>query len=162
MFELERLRLDHEVAVLTFERENRAYFAMSISDRGDSYFEEFSGQLRELIASQESRVGAFFVLVDEHGAVVGRFNLYEIQDGRAVVGYRVAERVSGRGVATVGLRTLCRIAREDMRLRMLTAVTGDTNVASQRVLAKTGFVRMGPSEIEGRHGSEFELDLSTP
>ena len=33
MPELERLRADHAAAVLAFESANRAYFAMSISDR---------------------------------------------------------------------------------------------------------------------------------
>jgi len=161
MFELQRLRGDHEAAVLAFERENRAYFATSISDRGDSYFEEFSQQHRELLATQESQEAAFYVLVDEHEAVVGRFNLYDVQVGTASVGYRVAERVSGRGVATFGLSKLCRIANEDLGLRMLTAAASDTNVASQRVLAKAGFTLTGPTEVEGRHGSEFTLDLAT-
>jgi len=92
---------------------------------------------------------------------VGRFNLYDVQVGTASVGYRVAERVSGRGVATFGLSKLCRIANNDLGLRMLTAAASDTNVASQRVLAKAGFTLTGPTEVEGRHGSEFTLDLAT-
>jgi len=159
VFVLQRLRSDHEAAVLAFERENRAYFAQSISDRGDMFFERFSEQHRELMAVQESGRGAFYVFVDEHEAVVGRFNLYDLQDETAEVGYRIAKRVSGRGVATSGLRNLCRIAREDIGLRMLTAATGNENVASQRVLAKVGFVLIGPTEVGGRHGSEFKLDL---
>lgn len=161
MFVLQRLRSDHEDAVLTFERENRVYFAKSISDRGDLFFERFSEQQRELIAVQESGKGAFYVFVDEHEVVVGRFNLYEIHDETAVVGYRIAERVSGRGVATSGLRNLCRIAREDIGLRMLTAATDNENIASQRVLAKVGFVLIGPTEIGGHHGSEYKLNVAT-
>jgi ribosomal-protein-alanine N-acetyltransferase len=161
VFVLQRLRSDHEDAVLTFERENRVYFAKSISDRGDLFFERFSEQQRELIAVQESGKGAFYVFVDEHEVVVGRFNLYEIHDETAVVGYRIAERVSGRGVATSGLRNLCRIAREDIGLRMLTAATDNENIASQRVLAKVGFVLIGPTEIGGHHGSEYKLNVAT-
>jgi ribosomal-protein-alanine N-acetyltransferase len=161
VFVLQRLRSDHEDAVLTFERENRVYFAKSISDRGDLFFERFSEQQRELIAVQESGKGAFYVFVDEHEVVVGRFNLYEIHDETAVVGYRIAERVSGRGVATSGLRHLCRIAREDIGLRMLTAATDNENIASQRVLAKVGFVLIGPTEIGGHHGSEYKLNVAT-
>jgi ribosomal-protein-alanine N-acetyltransferase len=152
---------EQEAAVLAFEKGNRAYFVKSISDRGDSFFEQYSERHRELLAEQESGTSAFYVLVDEHGAVVGRFNLYDILDGTAVVGYRVAERVSGHGVATSGLRKLCRIAREDIGLRRLTAATGIENVASQRVLARAGFVLIGPTEVGGRHGSVFKLDLAT-
>jgi [ribosomal protein S5]-alanine N-acetyltransferase len=157
---LELLGPRHEAAVLAFERGNRAYFAKSISDRGDSFFQQFSERHRELMAEQEAGAGAFYVFVDEYGEVVGRFNLYDCSDGTAVVGYRVGERVSGRGVATSGLRKLCRIAREDIGLQMLTAATDDENVASRRVLAKVGFVLVGPTEVGGRHGSEFKLDLA--
>jgi len=52
VFSLQRLRSDHEAAALAFERENRAYFAQSISDRGDMFFERFSEQHRELMASK--------------------------------------------------------------------------------------------------------------
>lgn len=159
MFKLQPLRSDHEAAVLVFERENRSYFGRSISDRGDMFFDEFAERHRELIADQQSGIGAFFVFVDEHGAVVGRFNLYAIQDGTAEVGYRVAERVSGRGVATNGLRELCRIARNDIGLRRLTAAASDNNVASQRVLVKAGFITIGQTDVAGRPGSMFELDL---
>jgi hypothetical protein len=41
---IERLRLDHAAAVLVFEPENRAYFAASVSDRGDDYFTGFQTQ----------------------------------------------------------------------------------------------------------------------
>jgi len=146
---------------LAFERDNRAYFAQSISDRGDSFFERYSEQHRELMALQESGKDAFYVFVDEHGAVAGRFNLYDIHGETADVGYRIAEQVSGQGVATSGLWSLCRIAREVIGLRMLTAAAGNENVASQRVLVKVGFVLIGPTEVGGRHGSEYKLNLAT-
>ena len=161
MFSLEPLGLDHEAAVLAFEVDNRSYFAKSIRDRGDSFFHRYPERHRELIADHEAGVGAFYVLVDEQGSVVGRFNLYDLSEGTATVGYRVAERVAGHGVATSGLRELCRVSREEIGLRLLTAAAGDENVASQRVLTKVGFVLIGPVEVGGRPGSEFVLDLAT-
>ena len=41
MPELQLLRPDHAPAVLAFEKENRAYFAATIPDRGDEYFARF-------------------------------------------------------------------------------------------------------------------------
>src|SRR5579863_3617324 len=143
MFELQRVNLGHESAILEFELANRSYFAASIGDRGDEYFDEFAQQHRELLAEQESGRCCFYVLVDDDETVVGRFNLYDVADGSADVGYRVAKRVCGQGVATAGLRNLCRIAREDLGLVSLGALTTEENVASQRVLAKAGFVAMG-------------------
>ena len=159
VFDLQRLRGDHADAVLAFEQVNRAYFALTITDRGDDFFATFAQRHGALLAEQAAGVSAFHVLVDEHGAVVGRFNLYDLVDGGADVGYRVAERVSGRGLATAALRTLCRVAGEEYGLRRLKAGTSTENVASQRVLAKAGFVVLGPSEVAGQSGFEYERAL---
>ena len=75
MPELQRLRADHAPAVLAFELANRAYFAASISDRGDEFFDQFTERHSALLAEQEAGIGAFYVLVAEDGSVLGRFNL---------------------------------------------------------------------------------------
>jgi hypothetical protein len=93
--ELQRLRADHAPAVLAFELANRAYFAASVSDRGDEFYDQFIERHNALLAEQEAGIGAFYVLVTEDGSVLGRFNLYGLQDGTAELGYRVAERVAG-------------------------------------------------------------------
>lgn len=41
MADLQQLSADHAQAVLAFERANRAYFARSISDRGEMFFDQF-------------------------------------------------------------------------------------------------------------------------
>jgi ribosomal-protein-alanine N-acetyltransferase len=161
VFQLQPVRREHETAIFAFEKSNRAYFARSISDRGDFFFEEFSERHRELMTEQEAATGAFFVLVDASDEVVGRFNLYDISDGTASVGYRLAERVSGHGAATSGLRTLCRIAREKLGLLTLTAAASNENVASQRVLLKAGFAYVELTEVGGRLGASFNIDLRT-
>jgi hypothetical protein len=43
----------HAPAVLAFERANRDYFAASISDRGDEYFDQFAERHQALLAEQE-------------------------------------------------------------------------------------------------------------
>jgi ribosomal-protein-alanine N-acetyltransferase len=138
------------------------YFAESISDRGDDFFEKFAERHRELLAEQEAGVCAYYVLVDDDGTIVGRFNLYDLMDGTAKVGYRVGRQFSGSGVATFGLRELCGIAREKHALRTLNATTSDDNVASQRVLMKAGFVVIGMAVVAGRRGMRYELNLKSP
>ncbi|HEU5477313.1 MAG TPA: GNAT family N-acetyltransferase [Gaiellaceae bacterium] len=156
------LRPDHEAEVLAFELANRTYFAAFVSDRGDAFFDEFGEQFDELLAERESRRDAYYVLVDDDGSVLGRFNLYGIEDGTADVGYRVAERVAGRGVATAGVRELCRVAAAEHGVRRLRARTTHENVASQRVLAKAGFVAAGEADVAGRPGIWFERELTQP
>jgi [ribosomal protein S5]-alanine N-acetyltransferase len=158
MFELQRLGPDHEAAVLDFESANRDYFAQSISDRGDDFFEEFAQRHRELLTEQESGAGAFYVLVDDE-TIVGRFNLYDIADGSANVGYRVAQRVAGHGVATTAVQNLCRRASQQYGLRTLRATTNKENIASQRVLEKSGFVVVGSAMAGPRVGLLYELVL---
>jgi ribosomal-protein-alanine N-acetyltransferase len=161
--ELQALRASHGPAVLAFELANRDYFAAFISDRGQEYFDQFTERHNALLAEQEAGAGAYYVLVDEDGSVVGRFNLYRIQDGTAELGYRVAQRVAGRGVTTATVRELCQLAASRHGLRLLRAATSQQNVASQRVLAKAGFVPAGPADpadIGGDPGTWYQRDLT--
>ena len=161
MPELQRLRADHAATVLAFELANRAYFAAFISDRGDEFFDQFTERHNALLAEQEAGICAYYVLVGEDGSVLGRFNLYGIADGTAALGYRVAQHVAGRGVATAGVRELCQLAAAQYGLRTLRAETSHENVASQKVLTKAGFVPVGPAQPGGRPGTRYQRDLTT-
>jgi len=161
--ELQRLRADHAPAVLAFELANRAYFADSISDRGDEFFAQFTDRYGALLAEQDAGVAAFHVLVDEGGSVLGRFNLIFAGDGIAELGYRVAQNAAGRGVATAAVRELCQLAALQYGLRTLRAATSRENVASQKVLAKAGFSPAGPADpahIGGKSGSWYQRNLA--
>jgi [ribosomal protein S5]-alanine N-acetyltransferase len=160
--ELQKLNASHEAAVLAFELANRAYFAASISDRGDDFFDHFTERYSDLLAEQEAGICASHVLVAEDGSVLGRFNLVDIKDGAAELGYRVAEHAAGRGVATATVRELCRLAPAWYGLRTIRAATTFSNVASQKVLTKAGFIPVGPADpahIGGKPGTWYQLDL---
>ena len=162
---MQRLRADHAAAVLAFELANRAYFAASISDRGDEFFDEFTERLSALLAEQEAGLGAFHVLVADDGSVLGRFNLIFVGDGTAEVGYRVARHAAGRGVATATVRELCQLAAARYGLRTLRAATSLSNAASQKVLTKAGFVPAGPADpahLGGKPGTWYQRDLWPP
>jgi ribosomal-protein-alanine N-acetyltransferase len=162
MPELQRLRADHAAAILAFESANRAYFATSISDRGDDYFEHFTERHHALLAEQEAGIGAYYVLVDEDGSVQGRFNLVFVGDGVGQLGYRVAQHVTGRGVATATVRDLCSLAASRHGVRTLRAATSHGNVASQRVLLNAGFTEAGPadpSDLGGKQGTWYQRNI---
>ena len=134
MPELQRLRADHAPAVLAFELANRVYFAASISDRGDEFFDRFTERHSALLAEQEADLAAFYVLVADDGSVLGRFNLYDL------------------AAARYGLRTL-------------KAATSHENVASQKVLARAGFIPVGPADpadLGGKQGTWHQRDLVPP
>ncbi|MGH3095606.1 MAG: GNAT family N-acetyltransferase [Streptosporangiales bacterium] len=163
MPELQRLNADHAPAILAFELANRAYFAASVSDRGDDFFDRFADRHKALLAEQEAGICSFYVLAAGDGSVLGRFNLVDIEDGTAELGYRVAQHVAGRGVATATVRDLCRLAAARHGLHTLRAATAHRNAASQKVLTRAGFVPVGPADpvdLGGKPGTWYQRDLA--
>jgi ribosomal-protein-alanine N-acetyltransferase len=159
---IERLRLDHAAAVLGFERENRAYFAASVSDRGDDYFTDFRRRFRGLLVEQEAGVCHFHVIVGDNGEVLGRVNLVDVADGCAELGFRVAEKAAGRGLATAAVGQLCVTAARDYGLRSLRASAAADNAGSRAVLRHVGFVPTGEEIVlAGRPGHRYLLSLAT-
>jgi len=64
-------------------------------------------------------------------------------DGRAEVGYGIAAEVEGQGYMTEALRRLSEWAWTRPEIRCITATVDVENIASQRVLEKGGFLRVG-------------------
>ncbi|MFJ3904071.1 GNAT family N-acetyltransferase [Streptomyces sp. NPDC090025] len=88
----------------------------------------------------------WFAVDEADGAVVGLLTVSGIVLGpfrSGSVGYWVDPAAGGRGVATGLLREVCRAAPEELGLHRLEACTLLDNHASQRVLAKCGFTRIG-------------------
>ncbi|MET9519010.1 GNAT family N-acetyltransferase [Streptomyces sp. NPDC002994] len=156
---LTRLRDDHAAALLTFERENRAYFARSVPDRGDDYFTHFAARHAALLAEQDTGLCHFHLLLDEQGAVLGRVNLVDVMDGTADLGYRIAERATGRGLAVATVREVRARAATEYALTALTAATTTDNPASHTVLTRNGFVPVGGIDLDGRPGTRYQLRL---
>lgn len=159
MPELQRLRPDHFPALFAFEQENRAYFAASVPDRGDAYFVHFDARHRDRLADQAAGLHLFHVLVDSDDAVLGRVNLVDVADRSAELGFRVAERAAGQGLATAAVRQTCALAAAEYGLTSLRAAATLDNVASRAVLARAGFVPVGEVLLNGRPGTRYLRDL---
>ncbi|MGW7451350.1 GNAT family N-acetyltransferase [Streptomyces sp. NPDC054787] len=159
MPQLQLLRFDHAPALLAFEQENRAYFAASVPDRGDHYFAHFDARHQGLMAEQAEGLCFFHVLVGSGGEVLGRVNLIDVEDGSAELGYRIAEKAAGRGLATAAVREVCALAATEYGMTALRAVTTVDNAGSRTVLARTGFVSTGEIRIDGRPGFTFLRNL---
>jgi ribosomal-protein-alanine N-acetyltransferase len=160
--ELQLLRPDHYAAVLAFELDNRAFFARSVPDRGDAYFEHIDARLDALVVDQRAGLAAFYVLVGDDASVLGRFNLEFESEANARLGYRVAERVCGQGVATAAVLEVCRLAATRHGMRTVRAAAADRNAASRRVLIKAGFQQVrpaDPADLGGETGSWYQRNL---
>ena len=163
MAELLRLDACRALDVLAFELGNRAYFAAFVPDRGDAFFDEFPAWFSGLMAEQEAGGCACYVLVGENGAILGRFDLYDVKDDAAELGYRMAKRFAGHGLATAAVRELCQLAPARHGLRLLRAANSDVNIASRKVLLKSGFVPVGAAaiaDLDGKPGTWYQRDLA--
>jgi [ribosomal protein S5]-alanine N-acetyltransferase len=159
MPELQRLDASHATALLQFERENRAYFTRFISDRGDDYFAEFAARHAALLAEQATGQGHFHVLIDDDGAILGRFNLVDVADGSAELGFRLAEHATGRGLATAAVREVCALARDNYGLDRLVAIAALTNAGSLGVLHRNDFIPTGEVYAHGTQCLHHIRDL---
>lgn len=158
---LERLRPDHAPALLRFEQENRAYFARSIPDRGDDYFTHFTARLEALLAEQAEGICHFHVIV-ENDEILGRVNLVDVSNGMAELGFRIAEKATGQGLATASVREVLSLASGSYGLRTIRAAAAVTNIGSQTVLARTGFTPTGETvELSGKPGRWYQVSLTT-
>ncbi|MFB8206908.1 GNAT family N-acetyltransferase [Streptomyces sp. NPDC056010] len=152
MPELQRLRPDHAPAVLAFEKANRAFFAASVPDRGDAFFADYPPRHETLLAEQAAGICHFHVLVDS-GEILGRFNLMDATDGTAELGFRLAQKATGRGLATTTVHQLFDLCRTRYGLTTLRARAAVRNAASRAVLGRTGFVETGEAvELSGEAG----------
>jgi [ribosomal protein S5]-alanine N-acetyltransferase len=159
MPDLELVRPDHASALLAFEQQNRAYFAASIPDRGDAFFAEFDAQHAQLLARQAAGTDCFHVLVAEGGEIVGRVNLLGIENGSAELGYRMAQKAAGRGLATAAVREVRELAATEYRLTCLRAKVTLDNVGSHKVLERNGFVAVGELTLNDKPATSYLCEL---
>jgi len=159
MPELQLVRLDHAPALLVFEQRNRAYFAASVPDRGEEFFAEFDAGHARLLACQAAGTDYFHLLVAEDGEVVGRVNLFEVADGSAELGYRIAQKAAGRGLATSAVREMCELAAAQYGLSTLRARVTMDNPASRKVLERNGFTAVGETTLNGKPATCYSCEL---
>ena len=157
--DLQLLRLDHAPALLAFEQENRAYFAASIPDRGNEFFAEFDTRYAQLLAWQAAGTDYLHVLVAERGEVVGRVNLVEVADRSAELGYRIAQKAAGQGLATAAVHEVRELAATEYGLTRLRARVTLDNPASRKVLEHNGFVAIGELTLNGKPAISYICEL---
>lgn len=139
------LRPSDAAPLLAFEQANRAWFERHIEPRPDAFYSIDGIHAHVTQFLDEHAQGRMHpcVIVDEHGELIGRANLKDIdrQQGTAEVGYRIGEQQAGKGLATAALQYLIALAQEEWQLQSLCAYAIDGNVASIRVLERCGFAQ---------------------
>lgn len=141
--------VDDAAAVAALYSANRDFLAPWEPVRDEEYF-TLAGQRKAIEGALERYAqGAALpcvILAPDEAQVVGRINLNTIVRGpfqSASVGYLVAEKFNGRGLATAAVADIKRRAFEDLGLHRLEAGILTNNHGSQKVLERNGFERFG-------------------
>ncbi len=135
--------------VLQFELENRAFFERTLPSLGDADFTlaATASTLAEREKAWEEDA-SYHYLARQDKELVGCIGLYGVQRGpaqKAEVGYRIAERHSGKGYAKSAAALAANEAFGTHGLHRIEGVTSPENLASQLVLLKNGFTFWGRS-----------------
>lgn len=97
----------------------------------------------------------FFVFADADQALVGAITLSNIRRGVAeagALGYWIGQPHAGRGRATAAVRAVVAHAFDELRLHRVEAACVPRNLASRRVLEKSGF------GLEGRARAYLKIN----
>lgn len=142
------VRLEDAPALAALLRDNREFLAPWEPIRGAEYFtaEGQRAVLQDALVRHRDGSALPRVIVTDSDRVVGRITLNGIVRGAfqsCSVGYWVAAADNGRGLATAALREVISVAFIELGLHRIQAETLPHNFASQRVLARNGFVRIG-------------------
>jgi ribosomal-protein-alanine N-acetyltransferase len=139
---------DDAPALAQLVRLNRDFLAPWEPLRSDDYFTEDAQRIaiQEALREHEQGRNLPLVIVDEEASIIGRITLNGIV--RRVfqscsVGYWVSQSAGGRGVATAALKQVISIAFGELGLHRIQGETVLDNFASQKVLERNGFVRIG-------------------
>jgi len=145
-YTIEELRLEHAPALAAAYVANRQHLAPWDPVRPEGFF-TVTGQetavLGQLAAVDRGTAFAWLLVRGEE--VVGRVNLNNVVQGvfrSAHAGYWVAAAHVGQGLATTAVRYACDQGRAH-GLHRVEAGTLVHNTASQRVLERSGFTRIG-------------------
>jgi RimJ/RimL family protein N-acetyltransferase len=121
----------------------------------DRYTPEVVRQQLDEVIDPGLRAGTLAVLAIadvESDDFLGSAVVFDIEGDQAEVGYWVAPWARGRAVATNALSALVGLAAS-IGIRRLVAKTAPENIASHRVLARSGFSRVGePTEEQTPSG----------
>ena len=142
------LKKDDVKELLYFETINRSYFEETCLSRGDSYydFNNLNRIISELVDEQNEGINYMYIIRNSEDKIVGRINLVDIVRGnfnKAEIGYRIGKEYIGRGYGEKAVKLALYDAANKYKLHRIEAGVSTENIASQKVLIKNGFSKVG-------------------
>lgn len=165
------LALDDAADLATLLTQDRVALAPTSPVRDETWFTE-AGQRARLLALQLERdlgTTVSLAITGAAGGLVGQVTLSEVVRGplqACAVGYWVATRAQGRGLATAALREAVALAFGELGLHRVQAGTLLDNHRSRAVLRRVGFEEIGVARsyllIAGRWQDHLLHQLVAP
>lgn len=144
---LRELIQDDAAALAEAYVRNREHLAPWDPERPEEFYTEEWHKERLWAQALENSTGrALYTVLESDGEIVGRLNLTDIVHGafeNGHIGYWLDARFTGRGLMTRAIEALAAHARDELGLHRLQAATLPHNAASQAVLARAGFEKIG-------------------
>jgi len=143
------LTMDDSEAMAELLLADRPFFTKWEPDEPDEHFTAAGQRAMTDAVLQASEAGAMRAwVIESEGETAGRILLNGIVLGplrSCTVGYWVAQRFGGRGLATRALRDALDVAFNELRLHRVDAFARTDNERSCRVLESNDFHRVGVS-----------------
>ncbi|MBF4691934.1 GNAT family N-acetyltransferase [Fusibacter ferrireducens] len=143
-----------------FEMKNKAFFESILPPRPVTYqqLDTFKTVMASLLSEQQNGLFYMYVIRDEKDAFIGRINLQMIRSENSIkaeLGYRVDFNEQGKGYTSQAIKLILKAAFELYKVDEVIAGTSKENIASQRVLEKNGFEKIGEEENVMRVNGEW-------
>jgi RimJ/RimL family protein N-acetyltransferase len=116
------------------------------------------------LAAKSPKNHMYLVRCDDRAVGIVSLGAVDALDRNGVLWYALGEKsIARRGVMTEAVRQVCRIGFDGIGLRSIQASIMASNLSSQRVLEKNGFVRVGVLrkglKMEGEFVDRIQYDL---
>jgi ribosomal-protein-alanine N-acetyltransferase len=106
--------------------------------------------------------GSYIMAIDLNGSLVGAVGIHQQDDvmkNNAELGYWIAEQYWNKGIITNAVREMIEWAFQNLSINRVFARPYGSNLASQRVLDKLGFVKEAQISKNIEKWGEFEDEL---
>ncbi len=140
-------------------QENRSHLSPFMGDH--VIFMSVLENVRNFLDSAGRPFRSFGVFEEEPGTepdFCGQISVYQIGKATAEIGYWVARRKVGQGIASLAVSTICESLSTNTKTVKARVKQG--NVASQRVLRKNGFSETYPGHVNSQGLILFSKSLT--
>ncbi|MFA6064571.1 MAG: GNAT family N-acetyltransferase [archaeon] len=129
------------VYALTKDKDYQKYFPSNLIATD---LEDQKRKLRHFVAQMQNQNGYYFIILFGKEKA-GILDLYKIdrKNNRAAIGYGIDKKYWGKGIATTALKEAMKYSKEKQKLHALAAYIHPKNIASQKVMKKCKFKKVG-------------------